>query len=50
MTRREWFIVFLMALITYAAVCSGVYRFQHPELTDTQLLLDMPKALMWWRQ
>lgn len=29
----------------YLAIASMVYRFKHPEMTETQLFLNIPKAI-----
>lgn len=46
---RWWNIATVVAFpfALYAAAAMTVYRFQHPELTETQLLLAFWDAIMW---
>lgn len=37
----RWFIPLAVMIIT--VVCSETYRFRHPEMTDTQLFMEL-----WW--
>ena len=47
MSKREWWIVALMGALLYATVARLRFRFAHPCLTDTQLMLKMFAALAW---
>ena len=38
--------VSLVVAIIYVSIAFGVYRFKHPELTETQLFLKAPDALL----
>lgn len=40
-------VILLYALLFYFIVSSVVYRFHHPELTETQLFLDFFKIITW---
>jgi len=49
MTRklRQWAIVLAICVpTTYAAIAVSVFRFRHPWMTETELLIAMPHALM----
>jgi len=39
--------VLLLALILYAIVSLTFYRFSHPQMTDTELVLHSLDALLW---
>ena len=38
---------FVGLLIAYYVVSQGVFSFKHPHLTNTELFLHIPDALMW---
>ena len=37
----------VIALLAYCLFSFGYYRFSNPDRTETQLLYDIPKALLW---
>jgi len=37
----------LLGLLIYVGVACIVYRFGHPEQTETELFLNIPEALQW---
>jgi hypothetical protein len=39
--------VLIYALFIYVAIACEVFRFKHPELTETQLFLKIPDAIFW---
>ena len=45
--RLPWWQWLILASIAYVTVASAVYRFRHPELSETQLLARLPAALLW---
>ena len=47
MKRQKLLESFVMFLILYLVTSSLVYRFRHPELTETQLFLHLSDAVMW---
>jgi len=49
MKNTDWLRVALTALIIYTAASSGCYRFRHPEMTETQLILKAGDWLRWKR-
>ncbi len=38
---------FVLLLIAYFCVSETVFAFRHPHLTETELFLHTPDALMW---
>lgn len=42
-----WRILIASMVISYVVGVSMIDRFSHPELTETQLLMRFPKALIW---
>ena len=47
MSKREWFIVALMCVVMYMTVAGIRFRFVHPCMTETQLMVNMLLALAW---
>lgn len=45
--RSSWWLYAVAALTTYIAVSWTVYRFRHPEQTETQLFLNFADAMLW---
>jgi hypothetical protein len=43
---RLFFVAVFLAFLTWAAIAFFIYRFRHPEMTETQLLLHFWDALM----
>lgn len=42
MVLRILFVLFIF----YLGIVSTIYRFKHPEMTETELFLDLPKAFI----
>jgi len=40
--------LFLLAILLIIATFAGIYRFEHPEKTETQLFLDMMKGKIFY--
>lgn len=47
MTSSEKVKVVLIVLVLYGAIAEAWFRFAHPCLTDTQLILHTVDALLW---
>lgn len=48
MTRFRRVCLWCLAVVAlYAMVSSAVYRFRHPEMTETQLFLHLGDAMRW---
>lgn len=45
--RSRAFRYALIAIAVYFAIAVTRYRFAHPDLTETQLFLRIPDALLW---
>ena len=45
MKNRAW--IFLTVATLYLAGSLSIYRFRHPQKTETQLFLEIPRALLW---
>lgn len=43
---KKWI---LLGIALYVGIACTVYRFRHPALTETELLLRVPAALLWQR-
>jgi DNA-directed RNA polymerase subunit L len=44
---KKKYAIILLAILAYVGVAFTVYRFKHPELTETQLILKTCDALTW---
>jgi hypothetical protein len=49
MKRWMWLVIYILfwMIFTYIAIASNVFRFRNPELTETQLFLKLPDAMLW---
>jgi hypothetical protein len=45
--KKRLFLIMLIVVSFYVAVAFTVYRFKHPELTETELILHSKEALTW---
>ena len=45
--RQMFYTNFIFVIVLYLILSMFVYRFKHPEQTETQLFLNIPKALLW---
>lgn len=39
--------ILLVLALCYVGLSVTVYRFQHPEMSETELFLHIPDALLW---
>lgn len=46
LTNPKFIAVFLIVAL-YLSIASIVYRLKHPDLTETELILDMWKIITW---
>lgn len=44
---HPWKLLMAAVVVSYIVGVSVVDRFAHPRLTETELLLRLPKALVW---
>lgn len=44
--ESKWWWLFWV-VFAYVAIAGAIYRFDHPEKTETQLMLEFHKALLW---
>ncbi len=44
---RAAFGIFMAVAAIYVVAAVSTYRWQNPERTETQLLLETPRALLW---
>jgi hypothetical protein len=44
--QRQILVSSISVLIVYVLFATTLYRFRHPEQTDTQLFQNLPRALM----
>lgn len=44
---RPWARWALVVVVVYLTVSHLAYRFAHPHLTETELLLRLPEAMAW---
>lgn len=47
MSRRRVATWIAYAAVVYLIAATSAYRFRHPDLSETRLFLDIPKALAW---
>jgi len=47
MNKKVCLATILFLMIAYCVISIIVYRFKHTSKTDTELFLEIPKALLW---
>lgn len=46
MKRKDWLVVGLALISIWAVVTTSIYRFKHPEKSETELFLHIPKSFV----
>jgi hypothetical protein len=45
--KVTWFQKIMIVICLYFMITQVVYRFRHPEQTETELFKNIPKSLLW---
>ncbi len=43
----KWIEISIAVVGIYCVLALGAFRFQHPQMTETELFLHIPEALTW---